>query len=293
MILTELWKTKNTPTISFEFFPPRNEKAEKRLKKVFEKLSLFNPDFISVTFGAGGRTKEGSFELVKMLKQEKGMTVLPYFACFGLDPEELDEILINYKNLGIENLLAVRGDIPRNQENFIPHPESFQHASEFLEFINSKYNFCLGAAGYPQGHIEAESFEKDIEYIKLKVDRGAKFIIANYFWDNKYFLNFRDKCEKLSISVPIIPGIMPIFSIKTMEMLATLSGATIPDKLRSGINSLSEDDKESLIKYGIEFATDQCKELIKQGIPGLHFYTMDKSKSTIGILNNLKEDNLI
>ncbi|MGD8500581.1 MAG: methylenetetrahydrofolate reductase [Phycisphaerales bacterium] len=293
MKVTTLWSSSQKPTISFELFPPRSPKGAENLEKTIDALAALEPDFVSVTFGAGGSTREGSHQLVEKLKNEKTLDVVAYFAGYGLGPEDIVAVLDSYQALGVENVLVVRGDLPREQEGFEPHPQSLAHACDLIEFIRPRYSFCLGAAGYPEGHIEAESKDKDIEYLKLKVENGAQYIISNYFYDNKYFFDFVQRCEAIGIDVPIVPGVMPIYSLKMMEMLAGLCGATITDEVRQGIGSLPEGDKEALVNFGIEFATGQCRELLKAGVPGLHFYTMDLSKSAVGIVNRLRADGLL
>ncbi len=292
MRVTDVWSTKEKPTVSFELFPARSEKAQEGLERAIDALADLKPDFVSVTFGAGGSTREGSRQLVDVLKNRKGLEVIAYFACYGLGPEDLTAVLDSYQGIGVENILAVRGDPPQD-EGFEPHPESLSHASDLIAFIKPKYDFCLGAAGYPEGHIDAPGKEKDLEYLKLKVDRGAEYIIANYFYDNEYFFDFTKRCREIGIEVPIVPGVMPIYSVKMMEMLAGLCGATITEEIRAGISALEEGDKEALSAFGIEFAIRQCTELLKAGVPGLHIYTMDRSKSTVAIVNRLREDGLL
>jgi len=292
MKLTDLWHAGRKQPLSFELFPPRSEKAAEKLEIVIDKLADLNPDFMSVTFGAGGSTREGSHQLVKKLKNEKNVEVLPYFAGFGLGPSEIKNVLEDYQNIGIENILVVRGDQPED-ETFQPHPESFAYASDLVEFLRPQYDFCMGVAGYPEGHIESPSIEMDMKYLKLKVGLGAEFIIANYFYDNQYFSDFLQRCRECGITVPIIPGVMPIYSVKMLEMLAGLCGATITEEVHEGIVKIPEDDKEALNEFGIDFAVRQCKELLKSGVPGLHIYTMDRSKSAVGIVKQLRKENLI
>lgn len=293
MRILDLWEEKNKPSISFELFPARTPKAEVSLNKAIDRMVDLGPDFVSVTFGAGGSTTEGSRELLNKLHNEKGLEVVAYVACYGLGPDNLETVLKDYQDLGVENILAVRGDAPREAENFTPHPDSFTHASDFIPFIKSKFNFCLGAAAYPEGHIEAESKEKDLEYLKLKVDRGSEYLIANYFYDNQYFFSFLERCKSLGIEVPIIPGVMPIYSIKMTEMLAELCGATITEELKQGLSGIPEDDKEGLLSFSVEFSVKQCRELIKAGVPGLHLYTMDRSKTVTEIVERLRSENLV
>jgi len=291
MKVTDMWSVGAKPTISFELFPARSEKAAKNLEKAIDTLAALEPDFVSVTFGAGGSTRQGSRLLIEKLKREKGLEVVAYFACYGLGPEDITTVLDSYQALGIESVLAVRGDPPR--EEFEPHPDSLPYASDLVPFIRQRYNFCTGVAGYPEGHVDAPSREKDLEYLEQKVDRGAEYIITNYFYDNEYFIDFVERCRGAGIEVPIVPGVMPVYSIKMMDMLAGLCGATITDELRQGIAALPEGDRESLLEFGIEFAVRQCADLLKAGVPGLHIYTMDRSKSTVSVVKRLRDEGLL
>lgn len=294
MKVTTMWDSRQTPTISFELFPPRSPKAAENLEKAIEKLTALKPDFVSVTFGAGGSTREGSRQLIETLKHENGLEVVAYFAGYGLGPEDITGVLDSYQTIGLENILVVRGDPPQEQENFTPHPQSLPHASDLMTFIRPRYeNYCIGVAGYPEGHIDAESKEKDLEYLKMKVDQGAEYIISNYFYNNGYFFDFLDRCRASGIDVPILPGVMPIYSVKMMEMLAGLCGATITEEVRQGTAALPEGDKDALGDFGIEFAVRQCTELLKAGVPGLHIYTMDRSRSAEGIVERLRKDGLL
>lgn len=292
MKLTDLWASKGKPTLSFELFPARTEKAAANLEKALGKLVSLEPDFVSVTFGAGGSTRTGSRHLAEKLKQEMGLEVLTYFACYGLSPDEITSVLDDYWTLGIENVLAVRGDEPRKGD-FEPHPDSLPHASDLVSFIKPRYDFCLGVAGYPEGHIDAESKARDLEFLKLKVENGAEYIITNYCYDNQYFFDFVERCRGAGINVPILPGVMPIYSVKMMEMLAGLCGATITDEIKEGIAALPENDTDALVNFGIDFAARQCQELIEWGAPGVHIYTMDRSTSAVGIVGKLREANLL
>jgi methylenetetrahydrofolate reductase (NADPH) len=293
MKVTTLWSTSQKPTVSFELFPPRSPKGAEKLENTIDVLAGLKPDFVSVTFGAGGSTREGSRQLIEKLKNEKKLEVVAYFAGYGLGPEDIIAVMHDYQSLGLENVLVVRGDIPREQEDFQPHPQSFPHASDLVAFIRPRYSFCLGAAGYPEGHIESQNRDKDIEYLKLKVENGAEYIISNYFYDNKYFVDFLQRCRTIGIDIPIVPGVMPIYSVKMMEMLAGMCGATITEEVRQGLESLPEGDKEALVNFGIDFAVKQCRQLLQEGVLGLHFYTMDLSKSAVEIVHRLRKDKLL
>lgn len=293
MYLSRIWEKQKAPTISFEFFPARDEKSQNRLAKAIDKLALLQPDFVSVTFGAGGSTRAGSYDLAKLLKAEKNLAVLAYFAGFGLSPRDVENCLEDYRELGIENVLLVRGDPPPADSGFHPHPESFAHGIDLFKFVGPRFDFCLGAPAYPEGHVDALSIEKDIEYLRAKVQHGAQFIITNYFYDNDYFYRFQERCQKAAIDVPIVPGIMPITNVKMMRNLAKLCGATITDQVTSGISALPEDDKNALNDFGVQFAKEQCRDLLRHGVPGLHFYTMDRAKSVVAIVGSLREEGLL
>lgn len=293
MKLTELWKSSDKPTLSFELYPARSEKAATRLDKAIDVLAGLEPDFVSVTFGAGGTTREGSRQLLEKLKYEKGLLAVGYFAGYGLSPEAVTRVLDTYQAMGIENILVVRGDVPHDQEDFSPHPDSFAHASDLVAYLRPKYDFCLGVAAYPEGHIEAESKAKDLDYLKLKIDNGAEYIITNYCYDNQYFFDFIDRCRKAGIEVPILPGVMPIYSPKLMQNLARLCGATITEEIRNSLAALPEGDKEAVLNFGIEFAYQQCKGLLAAGVPGVHIYTMDRSKTTREVVTRLRAEELL
>jgi methylenetetrahydrofolate reductase (NADPH) len=281
-------KSGKRPVISFEFSRPKDEKAAVNLDKALDSLTSISPDYVSVTFGAGGSTREGSYELIDKLKNERGLNVVAYIAGIGLAPDEVVEAMEKFKRIGVETIFVIRGDAPTWDENYKPHPDAMLYASDLLRFIKSRYDFCLGAAGYPETHLEALSSEKDLDYLKLKVDEGAEYIVAQYFYDNQFFYDYVDKILAKGINVPVVPGVMPIYTLKMSENLARICGTTIIEKVRNGLDSLPADDKEGILQYGIDLATEQCKDLLKHGVPGLHFYTMNRGKSIMRIMENLK-----
>jgi methylenetetrahydrofolate reductase (NADPH) len=293
MKLTEIWEASDKPTLSFELYPARSEKAAAKLDIVIDELANLEPDFVSGTFGAGGSTREGSRQLLEKLLIEKGLDVVGYFAGYGLGPEEIVSVMDSYLAMGVENILVVRGDIPHDQEDFNPHPESFAHASDLVGFLRPKYDFCLGVAAYPEGHIEAESKAKDLEYLKLKIKNGAEYIITNYCYDNNYYFDFLNRCRKAGIEVPILPGVMPVYSEKMMETLAKLCGATITSEIRKGLAEIPEGDKEAVLDFGIDFAYRQCKALLEGGAPGVHIYTMDRSRTASEVVDRLRAKGLL
>ncbi|MCF8067132.1 MAG: methylenetetrahydrofolate reductase [Desulfobacterales bacterium] len=291
MNVARLYENNKAPVVSFEFFPPRDEKAEEKFDKVVTDLSRLESDYMSVTFGAGGSTKDGSYQAVKKLLEKKIPTVA-YIAGYGLGPDEITSALDKYKALGIETIFVIRGDEPRDSA-FTPHPESFSYAYEMIDFIKKNYDFTLGCAGYPEGHIRAESIEKDIEYLKLKVEKGAEYIVAQYSYGNNHYFEYVKKCRAAGITVPIIPGVMPIYTIKLTRMLAKVCGSSFPDELQQNLNKLAEADKDDVLAFGIEFAAEQCRALLAEGVPGIHFYTMDRSKSVSEVINRLRREEIL
>lgn len=281
MKLREIYNTDKT-VISFEVFPPK-ENSEKLLEEI-KVLKHHNPAFISLTYGAGGNENK-SFELLKQIK-DTGINVMPHFTCISTTKKNIERNINKLIDLKIENILALRGDIPENKK-FQKH--DFNYASDLVEFIKHKTNLSIGVAGYPEGHIESPDLDTDINYLKDKVDKGADAIFTQLFFDNNNFYKFIDKTEKAGINIPIIPGIMPIISKKQVEKMVKLANITVPPNVQENICKLKDKD---LIEFGIEYASFQCEELIKNGIKGLHFYTLNKSYSTNEILNNIKGVNI-
>jgi len=289
MRVTSLYERKK-PVISMEFFPPRNEKAAETFGTTIANLAALKPDYMSITFGAGGSSRDGSYQTVKQVMIDKNLPTVAYIAGLGLGPNEITDVLDKYKDLGIETVFVIRGDKPKD-DDFTPHPDSFSYASDMIAFIKERYDFTLGCAGYPEGHLEAGNLEKDIEYLKLKVDNGAEYVVAQYFYDNNYFFEYVKKCRAIGIHVPIIPGIMPVYTVKLTSILSNVCGTKIVDKLKRQLDAVDADDKDAVLNLGINFAVEQCKGLLKEGVAGLHFYTMDRSKSTAEIINRLKKEN--
>lgn len=293
MRVAEHISSRTKPIISLEFSRPASEKAVVNLDKAIVKLKDLKPDYVSVTFGAGGSNHEGSVDLLKKLKDEHNFKTVAYIAGVGIGKEKLTEVLDQFKELDIKTVFAIRGDAPTWDENYTPHLESFNYASELIEFIKEKYDFCIGAAAYPEGHIESENIDKNIEYLKLKISNGAEYIIAQYFYDNKYFLEFVDKCRNAGITVPIIPGIMPIYTEKLMNNLARVCGTTITDKIKNDLAKLPKDDNKAVAAYGTKLALEQCRDLLEKGVDGLHFYTMNRANTVVAVVNSLKEEGLL
>jgi methylenetetrahydrofolate reductase (NADPH) len=291
MRLTELWARKGAPTVSLEFFPPRTPKAAASQAQAIDELVPLEPDFVSVTFGAGGSTRVGSRDLAVQLRHRR-LETLCYFAAYGLAPTTIREVLDGYQSLGVENVLCVRGDEPE-EDGFTLHPESLPHASDLLAFVRARYPFCLGCAGYPEGHRQAESLAQDLEYLGLKIARGAEFVITQYCYDDRVLADFVARCRRAGIGVPIVAGVMPIFSVKMMESLAALCGATITAEVRAGLAALPADDPEAVTRFGIDFAVAQCRAALAAGAAGLHFYTLNRSRSAVAIVRQLRAERLL
>lgn len=287
MRIIDLVKAKNGPTISFEMTRPKTEKGEANIGNVLDKLVTLRPDFFTMTFGAGGGSREGSLQMLHRIHTERKQPVVAHLAGYGMSPSHLDETINKFTEMGVENVLVIRGDKPHD-ENFVPEEGSFSHASQMLEYLKPKHNVGFCAAGYPEGHQESDSLDADLNYVKQKIDNGAEFIITQYFYDNQYFHDFLEKCRTAGITVPIIAGVMPIYSIKMMNILSSLCGATIMDEITDGLAQVDQEEKGAVNVWGIEFAIKQCSDLIDNGVDGLHFYTLNRTSSVSGILEGLR-----
>ncbi len=277
-------------SISFEFFPPKTKEGEDALCETIKELEYIKPTFVSITYGAGGSTRERTIRVVKRIHQETDLTVMAHQTCIGHTKKEIIDILNEYKKIGVQNILALRGDIPQGQEEtFVFPPDGCRYANELVELIRENFGdwFSIGVAAYPEGHPESPNLERDIYYFKKKVEAGAEFAITQMFFDNRFFYDFLERVEKAGINIPIIPGIMPITNFKQIRKFALMCGATIPEELIKKLEAV-EDRPEEVEKIGIEYAVKQCEDLLKNGAKGLHFYTLNKSKATIQIYEKIK-----
>jgi len=275
------------PVFSFEFFPPKTERGERNLQEALAALVPLEPTFVSVTYGAGGSTREKTVEIVTRIKADHGLEAMAHLTCIGSTVGELRAVLAEMELAGIENVLALRGDPPAGQRPYRPPADGLRHASELIALVRSEYPFCVGGACYPETHVEAESPERDLEHLALKVAAGAEFLITQLFFDNAVYFDFVRRAREAGIGVPIIPGILPITQVGQLERMAALCGATIPPSLHAELE-LRRDEAEAVLDFGVAYATLQCAELLERGAPGIHFYTLNRSPATRAILSALK-----
>ena len=273
-------------TISFEFFPPRNADGIPGVLDTVNELTAYCPNFISVTYGAGGSTRQFTEEITVSAKQSAGVEVMAHLTCAGQTVQELDDVLQRLDDAGIENVIALRGDPPRGEQQFTVTEGGFSHASDLVTHIRANYEFGIAAACYPEGHTEAESLERDLEYAKLKVDNGADFLITQLFFDNDDYFAFADRAEAAGIDAPVIPGILPVLSTPQIRRFTALCGSKIPPGLDADLDRLGEDD-EAVRELGVEYAARQVEELWTAGVPGVHFYVLNRSYSVSKILDHL------
>jgi methylenetetrahydrofolate reductase (NADPH) len=278
------------PTISFEFFPPKDEAAMRTLEETLAHLRELSPTFTSCTYGAGGSTRARTLEVTLKIKEQFGLEAMAHFTCVGQTLRDIDNVLENFAKHGIENVLALRGDRPAGQaeppEGWFP---DFKNAVHLIRHIRERFGntFSIGCAGYPEKHPEASDFESDLRYLKDKVDAGAEFIITQLYFDNAHFFHFVERARAIGIRVPIIAGIMPVTNVAQIKKFTAMCGAVIPEKMLVELNPVA-DNPEAELKYSVAWSTRQCGELLADGIDGLHFYTLNKSKASRQIVENLR-----
>ena len=273
-------------TVSCEFFPPREEEGIPAVFRAIDRVSAFNPDFISVTYGAGGSTRAFTERITMQVKQETDLEVMAHLTCVAQTREEVQGVLERLDEAGVENVIALRGDPPRGQEDFVPVPGGFHHATELIEHIRDNFGFGLAAACYPEGHTESPDLETDIRYARQKVEKGADFLITQLFYDNAYFYDFMERAQRAGINVPVIPGVLPILNTAQIRRFTSLCGATIPPALDQQLEQYTDDDN-AVRELGVEYASRQVQELWDSGVPGVHFYVLNRSYSVSRILANL------
>ena len=275
------------PLFSFEFFPPKTDAGERVLGLALESLRQLSPVFVSVTYGAGGATRARTPELTKWIKNELGIEAMAHLTCVGASRDELRGLLDEMTAAGIENVLALRGDPPRGQSEWSPHPGGLSYSTELVELIHEGYDVCVGAACFPEVHPQAADLAHDLRYLKEKVDRGVSFLITQLFFDTELYVRFVEEARAIGIEIPIIPGIMPVTNLHQLTTMTEMCGATIPPPLREALEWRSH-DPEAVLQLGVSYATLQCAELLAAGAPGVHFYTQNRSHATRAILSALQ-----
>jgi methylenetetrahydrofolate reductase (NADPH) len=284
---------RDTTTFSFEFFPPRSEQAWDALFRRISDFESLAPSFVSVTYGAGGSTRQHTHELVVRLLRETSLDPTPHLTCVCHDEGEIEQILVRYAEAGVSNIMALRGDAPRDVADYDPSRDAFPHAADLVRHIR-RFNdraggpgFGIGVAGFPEGHPETPNRLISMDHLKAKVEAGSDYICTQMFFDNRLFYDWRDRCELAGIRVPLIAGIMPILSIGGMKRMAELAaGTNFPAPLMKMIYRC-QDDPEAVERVGIHWATEQCRDLIDQGVDGIHFYTLNRSDATRQIYRTL------
>jgi len=271
------------PVFSFEFFPPRSDEGYASLYRTIADLKLLNPDFVSVTWGAGGSTRRKTVELVIRIQHELGITAMAHLSCIGSTTQDLSRTLDQLAGAGIENVLALGGDRP---PDYVPPLDGFTYANELVEFIRGSMPLCIGGACYPETHKDALSPEVDLGNLCKKVRAGSDFLISQLFFDNRDFFAFEKRARDAGIEVPIVPGIMPIISVANVRRMTSLSGAQVPEALQTRLSAAEGDDDETR-RVGVEWAAMQCRELLERGAPGIHFYTLNRSASTRTVFEQL------
>jgi methylenetetrahydrofolate reductase (NADPH) len=270
------------PVFSFEFFPPKTaDGAHTLMATVADLEDALQPDFVSVTYGAGGSTRDRTIDVVTRIQRELGTTTMAHLTCVGSTEAEIAQVVDRLVASGIENVLALRGDPPKDagEGGFRPVPGGFEHATELTEFLSSRWKFDLGGACYPEGHVESKNAADDLHWAKVKVEKGAKFLITQLFFDNQDYFAFVARARQAGITVPIVPGIMPITNVAQIERFTKMCGAKIPVELSDRLRRVQE-DPALVMATGIEHAIKQCRKLLEGGAPGLHFYTLNKSHAT-------------
>jgi len=281
-------RTSNRPVISFEFFPTKTEEGERTLlQKTIPALRELKPAFCSVTYGAGGSTREKTLMIVDRIQREQMLTTMAHLTCVNATREQTREVLEQAQKLGVKNILALRGDPPGGGGEFRKTEGGFEYSYQLVEFVREFGGFSIGVAGFPEGHIACkEGRQADWQRLKHKIDHGADFVITQLFFDNRDYLEFRDYLTRQGVKVPIVPGIIPIGSAAQIKRFTALCGAALPASLLADLEKLGEDD-DAAAQFGIEYATRQCEDLLKNGVPGIHFYTLNKAPATTQILKNL------
>ena len=277
----------HTPVFSFEFFPPKSDEGMDNLRKALGDLKDDAPAYVSVTYGAGGSTRDLTTGITKWIKQDLGIEAMAHLSCVGVATDGLREILDSFRDAGIENVLALRGDPPRGETEWKPHPGGLHYSTELIRLIAEEYDFCIGAACFPEVHPDAPDLAHDLRYLKDKVEAGASFLITQLFFDNEFYFDFVEQVRAAGVTVPIIPGIMPVTNFGQIKRFTETIGASIPPKFEKELAARA-DDPAAVTELGVAYATTQCFDLLARGAPGIHFYTLNRSPATRAILAALR-----
>ena len=286
MRIDELLANKR-PVFSVEFFPPKTEEGMANLFEAVEALEPLRPDYVSVTYGAGGATRDGTVQIVERIKRDHGLEAMAHLSCVGETRDGLRAILDRFAEIGVENVLALRGDPPRGETSFVAPEDGLSSAAELTAFISEGHDFALGGACFPEVHPEAPDLATDLAYLKTKVDAGARFLITQLFFDNRAYFDFVAAAREIGIDVPIIPGVIPIASYGQVARICDLCDASIPDELSSSMEALGG-DQEAEALLGVAYAAQQCEELLAGGAPGIHFYALNRAPGTRAVLAALR-----
>jgi len=287
MRIDEIIASNGQPCFSFEFFPPKTEEGERNLFAALQALRPLEPTFVSVTWGAGGSTRAKTIEIVKRLRTDHGLEAMAHFTCVGATTDELHAALREMREAGIDNVLALRGDPPRGETQFVQTEGGLAHGAELAALVSEGYDFCVVGACYPETHPEAPDLATDLEHLRAKVDAGARILITQLFFDNDAYFRFVDAARAAGIDVPIVPGIMPITNAEQVKRFTSMCGATIPAPLLVELEAIA-DEPAAVEELGVAYATLQCADLLARGAPGIHFYTLNRSPATRAILSALR-----
>jgi methylenetetrahydrofolate reductase (NADPH) len=277
----------SSPAISFEFFPPKDQEGVDRLFATVAELAPFAPAYVSVTYGAGGSTRQLTVDLVGRIQREVGIEAMAHLTCVGATRAELAGVLDQLEQNGVQNVIALRGDPPKGSTTFVTPEGGFGHASELAAFVKQRGRFCVAGACYPEKHPEAASLEVDMANLKRKVDAGAEFLITQLFFDNADYFAFVERARSIGITVPIIAGIMPVTNVSQIKRFTAMCGAGMPDALLQKLEPAAA-DADAVGEIGVQHAVEQCRELLAKGAPGVHFYTLNRSRATVEILKRLR-----
>lgn len=274
---------KGAPVVSFEFFPPKTDEGTEQLYRTVEDLRRCRPAFVSVTYGAGGSTRDRTLDLVARIQRDLGVVTMAHLTCVGSTREEIGAVLERLADSGVRNVLALRGDPPKGESAFVPVEGGFRYASELVAYIRERgFDFCVGAACYPEGHVETRDLDADLGHLVRKVEAGVDFLVSQLFFDNEDYRAFVRRARTAGITVPIVPGLMPVTNVGQIERFTSLCGSRIPQELHRRLRIVAN-DPAAVVATGVQWAVDQGRALLGDGAPGLHFYTLNRSSATLAV----------